>query len=279
MNITALSLSLEEDLAPLSGFLYQQGVRHRVYEEDGRQVLAVESQEVRDQVCTLYERWRAGEVKIERVAQQAPATASPGLQLQHVPVTLGLIVLSVAGFLIYLFSMVPLLSLFTFTDFEMVGGRLRFLPHEGEYWRLLTPIFLHFGWLHIAFNSLWVWEIGSRIERRLGSPFLVFLVLVIGLGSNTAQYLYTGPVLFGGMSGVVYGFFGFCWVLSALRPDSGLALPQGILIFMLVWLVFCMVGPTELLSSGSVANAAHVVGLLLGCVAAAIHSLVTERGD
>jgi GlpG protein len=189
--------------------------------------------------------------------------------LGRVPVTLALIALSVTGFLLYYLG-APLswISELTYYEFTIDGREIAFQRTEGEYWRLITPIFLHFGWLHITFNSLWTWEIGALIERRLGGGLLLLLVLLCGAGSNVAQAVYSGPSLFGGMSGVVYGLLGFCWVHNLLFPDRFLSVPRGIIAFMLIWLVFCMVAPTELLGIGSIANAAHLAGLVLGCAIA-----------
>jgi GlpG protein len=183
-----------------------------------------------------------------------------------VPATLVLILLSVIGFLlVYLRAPVELISSLTFSDFRFANGEIEFLPHRGEYWRLLTPMFLHFSWLHITFNCLWLWELGALIERRLGTTMLLPLVLVSGVVSNVSQYVFGGPSLFGGMSGVVYALLGFCWVYNALLPARILPLPRAVIYLMLGWLVFCFVAPTELLGLGSIANAAHLAGLLCGC--------------
>ena len=183
-----------------------------------------------------------------------------------VPATLVLILLSEIGFLlIYLRAPVELISQLTFSDFRFVRGEVEFVPHSGQYWRLLTPIFLHFSWLHITFNCLWLWELGALIERRLGTTMLLPLVLVSGVVSNVAQHLFGGPSLFGGMSGVVYALLGFCWVYNALLPERYLRLPRVVIYVMLGWLVFCFVAPTQLLGLGSIANAAHLAGLLCGC--------------
>jgi GlpG protein len=180
-----------------------------------------------------------------------------------------MIALSVLGFLMfYLGAPIAWLSALTYDAFTVEQGRVLFQSTDGQYWRLLTPIFLHFGWLHITFNSLWMWELGALIEQRLGSLLLLALVLLCGIGSNVAQHLASGPSLFGGMSGVVYALLGFCWVYNTLLPDRYLAVPRPIIAFMLLWLVFCMVAPTELLGIGSIANAAHLAGLLLGCAIA-----------
>ena len=88
---------------------------------------------------------------------------------------------------------------------------------HGQAWRLLTPIFIHFGFIHLLFNLLWLKDLGAMIER-LGSPRLFLsLVVVIGIVSNVGQYLIYGP-FFGGMSGVVYGLLGFVWMKSKFDP-------------------------------------------------------------
>lgn len=187
--------------------------------------------------------------------------------VQKIPVSASLILFSVIGFLLfYMNAPVNWLRLLTYSDFQVVGGKIFFIDSQGQYWRWITPIFLHFGWLHITFNSLWMWELGGLIEQRLGSPLLLFMVLVCGVGSNMAQHWYGGPSLFGGMSGVVYALLGFCWIYNLICPWGGLQLPRGIVIFMLIWLLFGMVGSTEALGFGSIANAAHLAGLILGSI-------------
>ncbi len=153
--------------------------------------------------------------------------------------------------------------------FALDGGRAGFesfdtMLDEGQYWRLVTPVFLHFGVLHIVFNGLWVWEFGRRIELQSGSLGFLLLFVVIAVGSNIGQYLWSGPTLFGGLSGVVYGLLGYVWLRGLLAPHPLLLLPRGIILFMLVWLVLCLVGVIDLFLAGGVANGAHVTGLAVG---------------
>lgn len=266
--ITALSVDVEEDLLPLTALLRQHGVAHRIFEEGGRQVLKVPGGEQQaQQVAELYRAWRAGEVKIE-VSQATPVAGRPrGLQWRSAPVTLLLVVLSIVGFLlVYLGAPLAVIEKFTFTPFTVVDGQLRFGDMGMQYWRLLTPAFLHFGWLHIVFNSLWLWELGSRIERVMGRLNMVLLFGVIALVSNASQYVFGGPGLFGGMSGVVYGLLGFAWVAPLLQPRWLLQPAPAIMLFMVGWLVVCMVGLVEVLGFGAIANAAHLGGLLCGAV-------------
>ena len=85
------------------------------------------------------------------------------------------------------------MSLFI-TDYTVSGDFLEWntaLPEirHGQLWRLITPIFIHFGPLHIFFNMLWLRDLGSMIEGRQSSWRLALLVLVI------AAVLQPGPVL------------------------------------------------------------------------------------
>ncbi len=158
-----------------------------------------------------------------------------------------------------------------------VREALRFAPwselqQSGQWWRLLAPAFMHFSLIHIAFNLLWWWILGGLIERRFGSSSLFILLLVTALMSNFAQYLDTGSD-FGGLSGVVYGLFGFVWWIGWLRPEWRIGLPNHLIGFMLVWLAL---GYTNLLPV-NMANTAHLVGLIAGCGLAASIAMLTRR--
>lgn len=186
---------------------------------------------------------------------------------QRAPATLALLGLSILGFLlVYLPFPFSWVSYLTFTPFEIRGEMIRFGEMGGQYWRFLTPAFLHFGWLHIVFNGLWLWELGHRVEVLLGSRMLLALFLLVALLSNGAQYLFGGPAIFGGMSGVVYGLLGFSWVAGRLRPGWALEPPRPIMLLMVGWLVVCLLGIVETLGFGAIANAAHLGGLLAGAL-------------
>jgi GlpG protein len=277
----ALNVDVGEDLLPLSTLLYQRGVAHRVFEDQGRQVLEVRNAGEVEGVRELYRAWRAGEVTIELTGKRPRQPLHSAVPWRRAPVTIALIVLSIAGFLLfYLGAPLPWLSQLTFTPFEVVSGKPVFTTAQGQYWRLITPVFLNFGWLHIVFNSLWLWELGSRVERVMGQLNMLLLFLVIALVSNASQFAFGGPGLFGGMSGVVYGLLGFSWVAPLLQPRWPIQPAPAIVLLMVGWLVVCMVGLVEVLGFGAVANAAHLGGLLCGVVLGAAFGLLSRiSGD
>ena len=89
----------------------------------------------------------------------------------------------------------------------------------------------------------------------------------------SGEYLITS---LGGMSGVVYGVFGYVWVKSIFDPKFGFRIPQSSIIIMMVWLFGCIFAeylPAQIrIFPTNVANWAHGIGLLVGMVAAYLQS-------
>lgn len=202
----------------------------------------------RKKVVNVRERWR-----------RTPTTGAP--------ITLMLIFISIV---VAFYTQVgrenePLMARLRISPFEerifVNGPPLLHKVREGEVWRLVTPIFLHFGTMHIVFNLWMLYQFGMMIEFRMGSLKYLLLVLAMAVLSNFAQYWFRGPY-FGGMSGVLYGLFGYAWMKGRFDPHSGFALPQSTVTIMMAWYVLCMFGFV-----GNVANWAHGAGLLVGVVA------------
>lgn len=140
---------------------------------------------------------------------------------------------------------------------------------QGEVWRLVTPIFVHadplkdLGILHILFNMYWLVHFGGMIEQRRGPIRLAMIVLIVAIVSNVAQATFPsswgGAVLFGGMSGVLYGTFGYVWMKSWYDPSSGMWIDPTTIFLLVAWLFVCMTP-----AIAHVANVAHVAGLISG---------------
>jgi len=144
---------------------------------------------------------------------------------------------------------------------------------QGEVWRLITPVFQHLavtaggmGFLHLLFNMMWLREFGGKIETKLGTAGFMMLFAGIAAVSNCAEFLVTGAG-FGGMSGVVYGLFGYLWVKVRRDPWSGYTLDPSTVWVLVAWF---LLGATGLF--GPVANWAHGGGLLTGALCAFVPS-------
>lgn len=281
--VEALRLPLSEDLSGFLALLRRLRVPCRVSEEAGEQVLRVPAELVA-QVRELYQRHPHGEpgpVSVQPTRRGGGFVAS--LRASPLSAAVLLITLAVAA-LTQLGENFAMVRLFNYTDFRIDGDYAYFASLEqtlaaGQWWRLLSPIFVHFGVLHLAMNSMWFWELGRRIELRQGAAMLLGLTVVFGLVSNWAQYSFGGPGIFGGLSGVLYGLLGHCWLYQKLAPNPAYRLPPGVVVLMLLWLVICLSGLVEMLSFGTlaIANAAHVGGLLAGCTTGVAGGLIARR--
>jgi GlpG protein len=267
----ALRLPLSVDLGGFVALLQRLGVPYRVSEEAGEQVLRVPNEALAEQVRDIYARFPHGDPQFTLAPARPKGVWWRRLRASPATVAVLLATLAVAA-LTLLGDNIAVVRWLSFQNIHPVGNDLFFFEplrdslEAGQWWRLLTPMLLHFGVLHLAMNAMWYWELGERIESRQGGLALLGLTLLFGLISNFAQYWLGGNGLFGGLSGVLYGLLGYCWLFNWLAPHPAFQLPRGVLVMMLVWLLVCMSGVVDLLGFGSIANAAHVGGLVAGCV-------------
>lgn len=161
----------------------------------------------------------------------------------------------------------------------------------GELWRLVTPIFLHFGPAHIIFNLVFFWQLGRIVEIKYGTVFLGILVLLSAAISNGVQASVPIPwdgiplariggswtLPFAGMSGVCYALFGFVWLKGQYDPRFGVRLAPSTIMWMLGWMVFCMLPSSADLLGFRVANWAHGIGLVVGCLVAGLTLLTPAQ--
>lgn len=137
----------------------------------------------------------------------------------------------------------------------------------GEYWRLVSPTFLHFSLTHLVFNCLWIFVLGERIEKLDGLLLFTCLILIGSVISNFSQYYVSNNPLFGGLSGAVYSLLGFCYIREFIFHKTNYGLPPALYIFMLAWLLLGYTGFLEIFGF-KIANTAHLAGLLVGVIIA-----------
>ncbi len=289
--INALEIPSDINLAAFSRFLSSRGIRHRITEEGLNQVVWVPGEAELGVVQSAYSQYTSGELELDEApAQQIQMQVLPRLlsAAKRFPLTLSLIAINVllfpAGMGLGENAMDGLFGKLIFLAVEEVNGEQYFTSmsytiEHGQWWRFLTPMFIHFSWLHIVFNLLWVWEIGRRIEFVNGSRGLLIAVVVSSLVANITQYLMSGPSLFGGMSGVVFGLLGHSLVWSRLVPSKNMGVSKGIYIFMLAYLAIGFTGVIDILGLGSLANGAHLGGLIGGVITGGLAGLLVRQGS
>ncbi|MBZ9569096.1 rhomboid family intramembrane serine protease [Modicisalibacter tunisiensis] len=257
------------DTRTLRQALWARRIGHRISHEAEGQVLWLADPGQHEALMRLVERWQRGDALA--VAPDEPRAGAGSWRhgvLAEAPAAAGLVVLCLVVFGLMALFGDRLLAALTIVPVTLVGngvqvGALGETLASGQLWRLLTPALMHFGWMHLIFNMLWLWYFGRQIESLHGSRRFVWVVLASALGSNLAQYA-TGTVLFGGMSGVDYALLGYVWLMSRRRPHSGFFVPTMLVVFMIGWMVFTMTDFAAPVGFGNVANEAHLGGLLIG---------------
>ena len=109
--------------------------------------------------------------------------------------------------LLYLLTALPILpSRFIF---ELLSGMNLYIVN-GDYWRLVTPIFMHAGFAHMLFNSFSLVLFAPALEQLLGKTKFILLYLFTGIAANIAT-LILEPLTYThvGSSGAIFGLFGF----------------------------------------------------------------------
>ena len=136
---------------------------------------------------------------------------------------------------------------------------------DGELWRLLTCMFLHFGAVHLGMNMLALWNLGRFVERMFGNTGFLLLYLLSGLAGSLASVIWNPTVVSAGASGAIFGVAGGllagAWKLRHSMPKVFLRSAWWLAVNVLVLLVvFTIVNSFH----SMIDNAAHVAGFLSG---------------
>src|SRR5215813_14051395 len=133
---------------------------------------------------------------------------------------------------------------------------------NGEWWRLLSSVFVHIGALHLFLNMWCLWNLGRLAERMFGNWTFLALYLLSGLGGSLASVLWDPSIVSAGASGAVFGVAGG---LAAFWYFGKIALPRSIIKrdFTSI-LTFVGYNLSYGFARGGVDNAGHIGGLLVG---------------
>jgi membrane associated rhomboid family serine protease len=142
------------------------------------------------------------------------------------------------------------------------------IAESGQWWRLLTVMFLHGGLLHWAFNSWALWAFGPTLERLLGRVRFVALYVGTGLVGAGASFAFNQTTLGVGASGAIFGLLGALVAYFFRRRREGGSAPlQNLLLVLLLNLFIASRNP-------SIDNLAHIGGFLAGVTAMGLYDAV-----
>ena len=196
-----------------------------------------------------------------------------------------ILIASLVTFLSGFGNLISIIEPFSFLKFEISDSYSRYINFStfentylinNEWWRLFAPVFIHFSLIHLVFNCLWVYVLGQQIEKIDGKILFITLIIFSGICGNYAQFISTGPSLFGGLSGCVYGMFGYTMITEFQKSRIIYGLPQAIYIFMIAWLVLGFIGVLSLFGLGNIANFAHLGGLIAGVIMAMVVTIISK---
>lgn len=280
--------SANADLTLVTQTLWRHKVPHRVRFVTGEQQLWLQDSQHYSLAQALMQQVEQGIAADEKagsasagllnsfvMADKVLSTNGVKVWFKSTPITLMVLI---STLLVALFSQLgsQLEAVAWFSFFPLVLDTQAYLVTGFDHlwlqpWRLISPMLLHFGWLHLVFNVLWWLDLGRRIECQ-SRLLLVVLLLFTSVAANVAQAWQVAS-LFGGLSGVIYGLLGYIWVMDRYNPIR-YHLPQNILIFMLLWLLLGISGLFPALGFGDMANMAHIGGLVAGVAWGFMHTLL-----
>jgi membrane associated rhomboid family serine protease len=145
------------------------------------------------------------------------------------------------------------------TPLHRAGALVGFWVADGEYYRLVSSMFLHYGLLHLAMNMWALWVLGRLLETTLGPMRFLALYALSGLGGSVAVYLFGSPsTATAGASGAIFGLFAALFViLRRMGRDASSVVP-----ILLINLVITFTVP-------GISIAGHLGGLVTGAAVAA----------
>ena len=185
--------------------------------------------------------------------------------------------INVAVYLAMLFAGVSMLDNPAGQDLVRWGANFGPLTLSGQYWRLLTCVFVHGGLLHIAFNMWCLWDLGALAESLYGHWTFAVVYLLAGVGGSIGSVVWNSNVLSVGASGAIFGIAG---ALIASFYLGEFSLPRaaisGTLRSVVVFVGYNLFFGAVI---ARVDNAAHIGGLVTGLLLGALIAKVAPDRD
>lgn len=250
----------------MNAFLSSQNIAHIFTEEGAEQVLWLTDTEETAYIDNFLEKYLRGEIQPRRRSGTDILKRPDLLEFAAAsPVTSFILLLGFIGYLIG--DVIASSAIFK----HLAYLPLSYLVKNFEFWRLLTPAFVHFSVAHYVMNAVWICILGRSLETYLGNKHYLYLLFATAICGNIAQFNATYSNLFGGLSGVVYGLLGFYTIAKFAFQDKRLDIQTSIIVICLASMALGFLGALDWMSSGGIANWAHLGGFLGGVAYALIY--------
>ena len=295
------SISEQTHAEHVTDYLLTLNVHARAEQEDGEWAVWVLDEEKLDEAREVFKELKENpnDERLKGVAQQATALREAEIQRRReaasnvvemrgkwntgtgrkIPITFTIIAICVG---VALFTEMKPSNSALFRGLQFVDPILKIENpsidvfaniRRGEIWRLISPVLMHFGTMHIVFNMYMLYQLGGMFEQLRGSRrFLAFVIGAAAFSNIVQMVVYeltdVGIPLMGGFSGVDYALFGYVWMKSSFDSSSGFRIsPTSIIIFVAYFfLCFSPQFGGWITGGGGIANGAHAGGMLFGIV-------------
>jgi len=147
------------------------------------------------------------------------------------------------------------------------GGNFGPLTLDGQFWRLVTCMFLHIGYIHLAVNMYSLFYLGTIMTRMVGNLRMLTVYFLTGIFASMSSILYNGFVISAGASGAIFGIYGFVIFIQLINPRIDASAKKSLLINFFVYLAIILVIGSKL----NFDNAAHLGGLVTGILCGALY--------
>jgi membrane associated rhomboid family serine protease/Tfp pilus assembly protein PilF len=227
------------------------------------------------QWCVQYEAAKRGEETDDAVQRVIPA---PWVRRESsIGLTQIILGINVAVFIAMLLANGSVTQEFSTGVAIHFGANVGVYTLNGQWWRLLTYMFLHGGFLHIAMNMWCLWNIGHLCESLYGRWTYAAVYLITGVAGGLASAAWNPRVLSVGASGALFGIMGALIASFALGEFSLSTVPiRSVLSSLIFWAGFSLFFGS--LSPG-IDNACHVGGLISGLILGALIARVAPGSD
>ena len=175
-------------------------------------------------------------------------------------VTYFLILINVLIFLSMTISGLGFIA-FKGSDLILWGANDWFSVSHGDYWRLLTSVFLHAGIMHLGSNLAMLYLIGNFLESRMGSSLFLIAYIITGILASITSFFWHENVLSVGASGAIFGLLGV-WLVLLIRN----VFPQKLKYEQLKMVTIIIVINLLFGLSDRIDNAGHIGGLISGLI-------------